>query len=344
MQRAGTRWLAALLALTAATAAGRDARAHGDVDIDRPEPPSAPSPATASATPRPEDAQATRTERSTLTLDMVLGWGTVPFAVQSLPGTGDPSLTYSRSDRTQADVQSFVLAGSTEWSEHWGAGVRLPFTFASFSPAGSPSRSTSSFGNIELYADTAAPLAQGLRLVGSIGLALPTAPGQEVPPGLTGQSAAATPESAYDRWSLSRAAVFARGEEEDALFEPQRLGLIPKIGLLYRRGSLRLEPTVKVESLFATSSSLQAAYVGEVVAALRVGYAVHEHLEIAARGWVTVGYAGTSDDRTTVVAVEPGLVLRFGSVRPYAGVILPLAGPPSDNGFFGVRAGVTVSF
>lgn len=342
MQRAGTRWLAGLLALTAGTAAGRDARAHGDVDIDRPEAPSAPGPATANATAR--DAQATRTERSALTLDMVLGWGKVPFAVQNLPGTGDPSLTYSRSDRTEADVQSFVLAGTTEWSERWGAGVRLPFTFASFSPAGSPSRSTSSLGNIELEADTTAPLAEGLRFVGSIGVALPTAQGQEVPPGLTGQSAAATPESAYDRWSLSRAAVFARGEEDDALFEPQRLGLIPKIGVLYRRRNLRIEPSVKVENLFATSSSLQAAYVGGVVAALRVGYAVHDHLEIAARGWVTAGYAGTSDDRTTAVAVEPGLVLRFGSVRPYAGVILPLAGPPSDNAFFGVRAGVAVSF
>ena len=61
-------------------------------------------------------------------------------------------------------------------------------------------------------------------------------------------------------------------------------------------------------------------------------------------GWVTVGYAGTADDRTTAVALEPGIALRFGSLRPYAGVILPLAGPPSDNGFFGVRAGVTAAF
>jgi hypothetical protein len=344
MKRAGTRWLAALLGLTAAMAAGRDARAHGDVDVDRPEPSSAQSTAGVNAEPRPDAPQAKHEERAWATLDMVLGWGKVPFAVQNLPATGDPALTYSRSDRTDADVQSFVVAASIELTHRWGVGLRLPFTFADFSPDGSPARGTSSLGNIELDGEIAAPLARDLRLAGSLGVTLPTAQGQQVPPGLLDQSAASTTENAYDRWSLSRAAAFARGYEDNALFVPQRLGLIPRIGLFYRFRGLRVEPTVKVENLIATSSSLPATYVGDVVAALRVAYTVREPLEVALRGWVAVGYAGTADDRTTAVALEPGIALRLGSLRPYAGVILPLAGPPSDNGFVGVRVGVTAAF
>jgi hypothetical protein len=84
--------------------------------------------------------------------------------------------------------------------------------------------------------------------------------------------------------------------------------------------------------------------VGELVGALRVGYWVRKEFELAVKAWVNVGFAGTSDDKTTAGALEPQLVLRFGPVRPYAGVIIPLAGPPSDNGFVGVRVGVASSF
>jgi hypothetical protein len=344
MKRAATRWPAALAALTLAMAEGRDARAHGDVDVDRPEPPSGPSTDGVSADGRSDAARPKHEERTALTLDLVLGWGKVPFAVQNLPDTGDTELTYSRSDRTQTSVQSLVVVASTELTRGWGAGLRVPLTFASFYPAGSPSRATSSFGNVELEGTISAPLGCDLRLVGSMGVALPTAQGQEVPAGLQHQSAASVPESAYDRGSLSRAAALARGDEDNELFVPQRMGIIPKISLVYRFRRLRIEPTVKLENLIATSSSLQAAYLGELVGALGVAYALHDHLEVAVRGWVAVGYAGTSDDRTTAVALEPQVLLHFGSFHPYAGVILPLTGPPSDQGFIGVRFGFTASF
>jgi hypothetical protein len=345
MTRARARGSAALAALALTMAAGRPARAHGDFDVDRPEP----STDAAGADALPDAARAKHDERTWLTLDLVLGWGRVPFAVQNLPGTGDPTLTYSRSDRTEASVQSLVAAGSTELGRGWGVGFLVPVTFATFSPAGSPSRGTSSFGNVQLEGSASAPLARVLRaqvlqLVSSLGLALPTAQGQEIPVGLLRQNAASVPENAYDRWSLSRAVVFARGYEDNGLFVPQRLGIIPKVGLLYRLHVLRIEPSVKVENLIATSSSLEATYVGQIVGALGVAYAVREPLEVGVRGWVAVGYAGTSDDRTSAAAVEPSVVLRFGSVRSYAGVILPLTGPPSDSGFVGVRLGLTASF
>jgi hypothetical protein len=282
-------------------------------------------------------------ERAMLALDLVLGWGKVPFALQNQPVGGTPGVTYSRSDSTESNVQSFLLGGSLEIAEHLGIGARMPFTFASFSPDGSPSRGTSAPGNLELEGEYSAPVAHGLRLIAALGVALPTATGTEIPPGLTNQPAGATDVTAYDRWSLSKAAAYARGYEDNALFEPDRLGLVPKVGLSYRLRGLSIEPHVKVENLIGTTSSLDASYVGELVASLRVGYWVHRQFEVAVKGWVNAGFAGTSDDKTTAASLEPALVLRFGPVRPYAGVIIPLAGPPSDNHFVGLRVGVAAA-
>jgi len=278
-----------------------------------------------------------------LGLDLVLGWGKVPFALQNQPVAGVSAVTYSRSDATESNVQSFLVAGSLEVAEHVGIGARLPVTFASFSPDGQESRGTASIGNLELEGEYSAPLARGLKLIAALGVALPTADGQEIPPGLTNQPAGVTDVTAYDRWSLDKAAAYARGYEDNALFEPDRLGLVPKVGLSYRLHGLSIEPHVKVENLIGTTSSLDAGYVGELVASLRVGYWVHRQFEIAVKGWINAGFAGTSDDKTTAVSLEPALVLRFGPVRPYAGVIIPLAGPPSDNGFVGLRVGVAAA-
>jgi len=278
-----------------------------------------------------------------LALDLVLGWGKVPFALQNPPGASTPGITYTRSDATESNVQSFLLGGSLEVAEHFGVGARLPITFASFSPDSSPSRSTTAIGNLELEGEYSAPIAHGLRLIGALGVALPIADGDEVPAGLNNQTAALVNESAYDRWSLSKAASYARGYEDNALFEPKRFGLIPKIGLHYHFRGLSIEPAVKVENLIGTSSTLDAAYVGELVASLRVGYWVHRQFEVAVKGWVNGGFAGTSDDKTTAASLEPQLVLKFGPFRPYAGVILPLAGPPSDAGFVGVRVGIAAA-
>jgi hypothetical protein len=334
------------VATTAALLVGaRDARAHGDVDVDRPTVETSGQVRVEAPSGQHAEAEGGEHEdRFRLGLDMVLGWGKVPFALQSLPTTGNQALTYSRADQVPSDVQSFILGGSMELAEHFEVGFRLPFTFATFTPDAATSRSSTSLGNLELEAEYTVPLGPRLKLVGALGVALPTAQGQEIPEGLANLPAALANEGAYDRWSLSRAAAFARGYEDNALFEPQRLGLVPKLALVYEARGLSIEPYVKVENLFGTSRDLDTSYVGELVGALRVGYRVERHVELALRGWVNVGFAGTADDKVTAAALEPQIVARFGAVRPYAGVIIPVAGPPSDNGFVGVRLGVVASF
>jgi hypothetical protein len=344
--------LAGLFAAAAITLASAAAWAHGGDEVDR-----GSSERSTGAMPEERGGQARgegrveakgAEERFTLSLDMVLGWGNVPFAAQNLPTMQTQALTYTYRDATPSDVQSFVIAGSVEVAKHLALGARLPITFATFSPDGSAARSTTSLGNVELEAEyggrvmSAGPSA--LSVVGSLGVALPTAQGDEIPPDLLGRDASSVDQNAYDRFSLNRAAALARGDEDSALFEPNRLGIVPKIALLYRGPLLSIEPSVKVENLVATSSSLEAPYIGEIVPAVRVGYRVRKVVELVLRSWATVRFAAASAERRASAAVEPSVALRFGAVLPYAGVILPLSGSPFDDSFFGIRLGVTGSF
>jgi hypothetical protein len=352
------RWLVGLAATATTVAWAAGASAHGggaDVDVDKSDAssrasssPAATGQASAGAEtpvePANEDDEAKHEERVMAGLDLVLGWGKVPFAVQNLPSATNGAVTYTRNDAVHSNVQSFILAASAEVVEHVGVGLRLPFTFAGFSPDGSQGRQTTAFGNLELEGEYSGHVAQGLHLYGALGVALPTAQGEEIPPDLNNVSAQLVNQSAYDRYSLERAAAAARGYEDNALFEPKRLGLVPKVGLVYRTHGLSVEPYVKVENLVGTSSSLANEYVGELVGAVRVGYWVQKEFEVALKGWTNVGFAGGDEDKKTSVALEPQLVLRFGPVRPYAGVIIPVAGPPSDEAFVGVRLGVAGTF
>jgi len=350
--RHGARWLG-LAATVAGVVMGGDAAAHGGVDEDRSrtdEPSSAPAPgaaAEAHAETGSEvhaEAGSEAEERFLVGLDLVLGWGRVPFAVQNLPATGVQAITYSRSDATPSDVQSFVLGGSLEATEHLGVAARVPFTLGTISPAGSAARSSTSLGDVELEGEWRTPLGARVKLVCELGVALPTAQGEEIPATLVDAPASSVDPVAYDRFSLARAAALARGYEANALFEPGRLGVVPKVSLVYEGERLRFEPYLKVENLVRTDSALEAPYVGEIVAAARLGYRLGTHVEATLRGWVNVGFAGTPEDRTTTVAVEPDLAVTSGPVRAYGGVVVPLAGDPLQAGFFGVRAGLAVAF
>jgi hypothetical protein len=337
---AGCAWGVALLL------GGTSARAHGgagdDAERSVPEASAAPAPTGGSTAPEAEGRRPEREPKAMVALDMVLGWGRVPFALQNLPQAGQPSVTYTRSDGVSSNVQSIIMAGSMDVVEHVGVGARLPLTFAGFSPNGTAGRSTTSFGNLELEGEYSQHVAPRLRLIGSLGLALPTAQGTELPD-LNQTPAQQVDTTSYDRYSLNRAAAAARGFEDNALFEPNRLGIVPKVALAYSLHGVSIEPYVKVENLIGTSTALAAPYVGEVVAAARVGYWVQHLFELSFKGLVNIGFAGTDDDKKVAVALEPDVVLRFGPVRPYAGVIVPVAGPPSENGFVGVHFGVALA-
>jgi hypothetical protein len=331
------------------TMAPAQARAHGGMEEDRT------PPAASSQASRPQaDAEASAGEagregvgesRAVVALDLVLGWGHVPFALQNLPTTATQAITYTRSDATPSDVQSFILGGDFEATEHLGIGARIPFALGTFSPAGSAARSTTSLGNVEIEGawGGVAPGAR-IKLALALGLAIPTAQGDEIPTTLAGSPASSVNPGSYDRFSLARAAALARGYEDNALFEPGRAGVVPKVSLSYEGSRVRIEPYVKVENLIRTNTSLEAPYVGEIVAAVGAAVRVGARFEVAVRGWVNIGFAGTPDDRSVAAAVEPDVIVTAGRLKGYAGVVVPLVGPPAQAAFLGARMGLAVAF
>jgi hypothetical protein len=342
------RGLTGLAAAAAVAVASDAAYAHGDFEVERSSV-ERNSVSTSSAQAAGEGgAREASGPPFTISVDLVLGWGKAPFAVQNLPTTGTQAITYSVAAATPTDVQSFIFAGSVGITKRVALGARLPLTFATFSPDGSAARSTTSVGNVELEVEygTRVDLRRGstLSLVGALGVALPTAQGDAIPSDLLARDASTVDQNAYDRFSSSRAAAWARGDEDDALFEPARLGIVPKIGVLYRGRYLSIEPSLKVENLLSTSSSAAAPYIGEIVPAVRFGYRVCRVAELALRTWANVRFAAPGADRRTSAAVEPGIAVQLGKVVPYAGMILPLTGLPFDDSFLGFRVGITGSF
>jgi hypothetical protein len=280
-------------------------------------------------------------------LDLVLGWGKVPFALQNLPGSPmnpSPYLTYSAADAVPSNVQSFILGGEFEVAEHIVIGARMPFTFAGFSPDNQTGRATTGVGNLELEGAYEKKINRALEVSGALGIALPFAAGNEIPPDLNNAPAGTVDSTAFDRFSLSKAAAAARGFEDNALFEPQRFGIIPKVEVEYHwKKKLELSGYVKLENLIGTQNTSDpnyVRYVGELVPGVSGGYRIIPQLEPRLRMWLNATFAGPDEDKKTSFALEPQVVGHLGSFEPYIGVIVPLAGPPHDNGFVGVRLGV----
>ena len=279
-------------------------------------------------------------------LDLVLGWGKVPFALQNLPGSTmnpTPYITYTGADAVPSNVQSIIAGGEYEVAEHIVVGVRLPLTFAGFSPDNQTGRATTSFGNIELEGAYKMHINRAVEVSGGLGVALPTATGDEIPPDLNAQ-AGTVDATAFDRFSLSRAAASARGYEDNALFEPQRFGIIPKVEAEYHwKKKLTAAAYVKLENLIGTKNTSDATYqryIGELVPGVRAGYRIIPQVEPALRMWLNATFAGSDEDKKTTFALEPQVIGHLGAFEPYAGVIIPVAGPPQTNGFVGVRIGV----
>jgi hypothetical protein len=196
-------------------------------------------------------------------------------------------------------------------------------------------RGASAIGNVEIEPEGRIKLAEGLHLKLALGIALPTAQGGEIP-----STAAAIPadgpgidQNAYDRFAAQRAAAMTRGYEEDALFEPTHLGIVPKVTLAWASDGVRIDPWVKLENLIATESGRK--FIDELVFGVNLGYRVSRAFEPGVRVWANVPVSNV--DFTAVAVAEPQLAFHFRPVDLSAGVILPFAGPLTSPYDVGVR-------
>ena len=278
-------------------------------------------------------------------VDFVVGTAQTPTV--SVPSTSTGFPTSPVIATTKVTSYSFLFNGGIEFTEGFQVRFQVPLANASiFAP--DDHRSVGAFGNVELEPEGRIKLADGLHLKLGLGIALPTAQGGEIP-----GTAAAIPSSgsgtgtgsgidysAYDRYAAQRTASAVRGYEEDALFEPSHLGIVPKITLAWASDSIRIDPWIKLENLISTESG--GKFIDELVFGVNLGYRASRAFEPGVRVWATVPVSNA--DFTTVAVAEPQLLFHFRPVDVSAGVILPFAGPLTSPYDIGVRLAAGLRF
>jgi hypothetical protein len=289
-----------------------------------------------STVPRSEEEKEVESE-FTLGFDMVLGFGKSETVTQN--AFGPNNFTYSTGN-AQTTTESFLFSAGWEATHHLAFGVRVPFTHGTLFPPGTPdSRDLFAVGNVEVGGEYRFDLSEQLALFAELGVAIPTAQGTERPDNLTTVNGTTFDQTSYDRHAIQSAAAAARGWEDNALYETDHLGIIPKLKLEYHAGRFELEPYIKYESLIGTRDNLEKQYIGELVFGGRIGARVADCLSVGVRVWSNVPLDNAPGIETVGVA-EPEVRLHLGPVEPYAGVILPFAGPLDNPYTVGARFGI----
>ena len=294
-----------------------------------------------------ESKEGEKEEVGEVRLDFVVGQGDVPFVFQ-FPPAGNGQLGGNGVGVTKTTALSFILSTEFKIASGFGAEVRLPWIDGHISPPSDgsegPSNWFSAMGNIEVAGFFETKLMKDLSGLAAIGFALPTAQGTEGPEATEDPNSTKFDRSANNQMAVQRAAAASRGWEDNALFEPHRVGIVPKIGVKWTHEKLALEPYIKIENLIATNDTLAHKYVGEFVGAVRGSYRAHENIEPALRMWTAIAFSGSDEDKKATFFVEPQVVGHFGPVHPVLGLILPVAGALTDPRYLAVRAAIAASF
>jgi hypothetical protein len=281
--------------------------------------------------------------------DMVLGFGKVatwlpgPTGVSASGQGGPPGLVNGSSRIT---TEAFLLGAEFHLLKHTSIGFRFPISIGEFDvPGGNDFRSTTAIGNFELALGYEREIAEHVGFLFDLGIALPTAQGQEIPDNLDQLEALQVNPGRFDQASVNRAASYSRGGEDAALYEIKRLGIIPKVGVDYHAKGLFVTASVKVENMISVATGAKPDYLGELVPAVGIGYRAAPHLVPELRMFAPIAFSGAPDDEKKVgFVLEPQIVMPFGNVRPVVGVYIPVAGPAADPQFIGVRVGVVAAF
>ena len=302
------------------------------------------TPAPASGSPeadKPAEAGAAEKEeegRWNVSLDAVLGFGGTPVVNQKIIG---PLITQeSRTLSTSRFVtQSFNPGLSYEVVHNLRIGVMVPLGAGSLYPPGD-TRGGTVIGNVVIGGEYEARLSERLKAYGGFDVALPTASGSELPTPDELARDFHLNQSEHDRFSLLHAMSDSRGREDTAAFAPKHLGLVPKVGVVWRVGTkVEIEPYAKYESLHATGTN--SSYEGAIVVAARLTYRLDTHVDATLRAWTNIPTAGPD---SAVAVAEPQLRGHFGGFMPILGVVLPFAGELTNPYVIGVRLTLAARF
>jgi hypothetical protein len=247
-------------------------------------------------------------------------------------------------------VVSFLLGGSYQVTPSFGVRLRLPFATGKITHIGNEATrfeqlgegyNSTAFGNIELAGVYTLHLAPTTKIPLELGFAVPTASGDRFPP--------PDDQGRGRHYRINAAAQASRGMEEDALFAPHRIGIVPKGSIVYKGGAIDAGGFVKVPILVkAGGESVPPTPVGQSGFALNstviqavIGGDFHygivdNKVDFGARAWATIlsneyydiiysGGTVTPPSKFQFV-FEPQVRVHIASVQAALGFIWPLGG------------------
>jgi hypothetical protein len=234
-------------------------------------------------------------------------------------------------------VASIVLGGRYQADPKIAAYARLPITNGSNDSEG---YSATAIGNFEMGMSYNSDMGTHTKLPFDIGLYLPLAQGDRFPP----------PEdpARLRTYRVNTMAQWSRGMEEDALFAPHRLSLVPRLALRYAAGGISTGGFVKLPIMLRVggqdppnppiTGDSDYALKGAVFQAI-IGGDFHidiskNKFDIGTRAWLTWMSSeyverileGTTPPSRIQFALEPQLRGVFGALKATLGVILPIGG------------------
>jgi hypothetical protein len=242
-------------------------------------------------------------------------------------------------------VASILLGVFYQADPKINARLRLPISTGSIDGVdpttfgGEASFNATAAGNLELGMTYITDQGPHTKLPLDIGLYLPTAGGDRFPP----------PEGngRQRAYVVNTAAAWSHGMEEDPLFIPHRLSLVPKVSLRYSSGGIATggyvklpllirmgggnpsEPPIGVEDFKINGAVVQAILGGDFHVDVS-----HNKIDIGTRAWLawmSAEYierilAGSTAPSRIQFGLEPQVRAVFGPLKTVLGFIWPIGG------------------
>jgi hypothetical protein len=290
-------------------------------------------------------------ERGAVDLEVVIGGGKID-AINPIPNGLTGQLLYERR-LTDVIASGIVLSGRWDVSKHFNLGMRIPVAIATLRPADDLDRTIINMGNVEIEAEYETELNEHVEFFAGAHVALPTSLGDELPSEAT---LATDPTSvnpvASDKFSANKAVSAAYGAENTALWLAGYVGLIPAVGVKLRFGPVRIEPYVKLESMFSVRSVSSERAIVELDVGGRVAVEVAKFpkrgedktkIDVGVRAWGSFTLTDHEGD-LNIGVVEPEVRVGGEKWRVTAGVLVPFAGELTDPQWISGRLSATVLF
>jgi len=217
--------------------------------------------------------------------------------------------------------------------------------------------SATAAGNVEMGMTYNMDQGPHTKLPLDIGLFLPVASGDRFPP----------PEGngRQRAYLINSAAQWSRGLEEDALFAPHRLSLVPKLGLRYAAGGISTGGYIKTPLILRMGGGdppsppdeyaiKSAVFQGVIGGDFRFDVSRNK-IDVGLRAWLSWQsseyiermLASSTPPSKIQFALEPQLRASFGQLKAVLGVVLPIGGRLAGGDLhhvYGFRLGAVYGF